>query len=103
MRIDLQNGPQQAAETSLNPKDTTAANSSTATQAQGLGFGEDQAQLSGAHVQVASLAAQALQLPEVREERVASLRQAVAGGHYRPLPEKVAHAVLAHMIGKAAA
>jgi len=95
MRIDLTQGSQPAPETNrANARNESATNNASATS----GLGEDQAQLSGAHAQVQALAAQAAQLPEVREERVQALRQAVEGRHYRPSPEKVAGAMFAHMI-----
>jgi flagellar biosynthesis anti-sigma factor FlgM len=94
MRIDLNYGPQALAENSrTSAQNTTPASSSAAAGA----LGEDQAQLSGAHVQVEALAAQASHLPEVREERVQALRQAIQSGHYQPSPESVAGALLAHM------
>jgi flagellar biosynthesis anti-sigma factor FlgM len=66
-------------------------------------LGEDSAQLSGAHVQVQALVAQALQFPEVRQEKVAALRQAVLSGSYQPTSQQVAGAVLAHLAVNAAA
>jgi len=95
MRIDLNYGPQQI------PDSSRASAASTATgagPAVGSAAGEDQAQLSGAHVQVAALAAQASHLPEIREERVQALRQAIQSGHYQASPEKTARALVAHLI-----
>ena len=60
-------------------------------------LGEDSAQLSGAHVQVQALVAQALQFPEVRQEKVDALRQSVLSGSYRPTSKQVAEAVFAHL------
>jgi flagellar biosynthesis anti-sigma factor FlgM len=100
MRIDLHHEPQALTETARNQQQRAAASASSASQ--GLG-GEDQAQLSGAHVQVQALAAQASQLPEIREERVSSLRLAVQNGTYRPRAEQTAHAMFAHMIADPAA
>jgi flagellar biosynthesis anti-sigma factor FlgM len=60
--------------------------------------GEDQTELSGVHVQVAALAAQASQLPELREERVESLRQAISSGEYRTDCGKVASALMTHLV-----
>ncbi|HEY6769639.1 MAG TPA: flagellar biosynthesis anti-sigma factor FlgM [Candidatus Sulfotelmatobacter sp.] len=54
----------------------------------------DQAQLSGAVTQVAALTAHALQLPEIRQERVQTLRDAVQTGNYAPNPQDVAAAIL---------
>lgn len=64
--------------------------------------GEDQAQLSGIHAQVQTLTAQAAQLPEIRQEKVNALRQAVLGGSYQPSAAQVAEGLFAHMVVKAA-
>jgi len=95
MRIDLTQGSQPAPETN---RTSARNNSATDNPSASSGLGEDQAQLSGAHAQVQALTVQAARLPEVRDERVQALRQAVEGGRYRPDPEKVAGAVFAHMI-----
>jgi flagellar biosynthesis anti-sigma factor FlgM len=60
-------------------------------------LGEDQAELSGFHAQVRALAGQALQFPEIRQEKVNALRQAVLAGTYQPSSKQIADAVLAHM------
>jgi len=86
---------------SQNSANASAASRSATAQSQALG--EDQAQLSGTHVQVQALAAQASQLPEVRQEKVSALRQAILGGSYHPDPEQVADALLSHMYVQAAA
>lgn len=99
MRIDSNHGAQPAVESSRSTQTSAAAGNSSA----GSVLGEDQAQLSGAHVQVEALAAQAGQLPEVREERVHALRQAIQGGQYQPGAEAVAGAMLAHMTAGSAA
>jgi flagellar biosynthesis anti-sigma factor FlgM len=54
-------------------------------------------------VQVEALAAQALQLPEIREQRVQSLRQAVESGSYTADARDLAGAMLAQMISGSAA
>ncbi len=119
MRIELNQGTQSAAELERSPQNALATGGSAASSAFGgsatgparLGengpsesiLGEDQAQLSGAHLQVQALAAQASQLPEVRQERVSALRQAVESGNYSPSPEQVAGALLSHMMAEPAA
>jgi flagellar biosynthesis anti-sigma factor FlgM len=100
MRIDLNAGPQPLSETSRSNAGNVAASSSFTGKVPGA---EDQTELSGAHIQVQTLVAQASQLPEIREERVSALRQAVQSGHYRTTPEKVAGAIFAHMIAGPAA
>jgi flagellar biosynthesis anti-sigma factor FlgM len=95
MKIDSHYTPQPAPEMNrTGPDGTDAVQGSSLVTAQ---VGEDQAQLSGAHVQVQALAAHASQLPEVRNERVQSLRQSILSGHYCTDPEKLAGALLAHM------
>jgi flagellar biosynthesis anti-sigma factor FlgM len=64
---------------------------------------EDQAQLSGAHVQVQALTAQALQLPEVRQEKVNALRQVVQSGNYQPDAGQTADALFMHLLVEPAA
>lgn len=101
MRIDLNHGPQSSPE---NNRTSSAASAAARTSSvntagvNGAGPEEDQAQLSGAHAQVQALAAQAAQLPEVREERVQSLRQALQSGMYQVSPAEVGGAMFAHMI-----
>jgi flagellar biosynthesis anti-sigma factor FlgM len=95
MRIDLNHESQALPETSRSSAPGAAAASASASQVLG---GEDQAELSGAHAQVQALVAQAAQLPEVREERVQALRQAVERGGYAASPEAVASALVTHML-----
>jgi flagellar biosynthesis anti-sigma factor FlgM len=100
MRIDLNQGPQQLNESNRNGAQNPVTSGSSSL---GNALGEDQAQLSGSHVQVNALAAQASQLPEVRQERVQALRQAVQSGQYTASPEEVAGAMFADMISQFAA
>ncbi len=103
MRIDLHHESQPLPESNRsNTPGAAVPVSSSASHGLG-GSGEDQAELSVALVQVQALVAQASQLPEVRQERVQALRQAVASGSYQSSPEQVAGAVFAHMIAGAAA
>jgi flagellar biosynthesis anti-sigma factor FlgM len=99
MRIDLNYGTQQVPEG--NPSVQNPASNGGASQSPVIG--EDQAQLSGAQVQVEALAGQASQLPEVREERVQALRQAVESGRYQPVSLEVAGAMLTYMVAGSAA
>jgi negative regulator of flagellin synthesis FlgM len=95
MRIDFQYSPQAAAEADRARSQPSAADNRASVPAASIP--QDQAQLSGAHVQVQALASQASQLPEVREERVQALRQAIQSGHYRFDPESIASSLLDHM------
>jgi flagellar biosynthesis anti-sigma factor FlgM len=92
MRINPYFGPQQTAETGRD-KQTSQANASSAR----VEAAPDQAQLSGAHIQVQVLAAQASQLPEVREAKISALRDAVQSGHYRPDAGKIARGLMSEM------
>lgn len=103
MRIDLNHESQPLPESNRSSTPGTAVPVSTSASSGLAGSGEDQAELSGALVQVQALVAQASQLPEVRQERVQALRQAVESGTYQASPEQVAGAVFAHMIAGAAA
>lgn len=101
MRIDLHYNPQ----ASLEPNRGTSAtqnNESAAAASARIASGEDQAQLSSAHVQVQALVAGTLQLPEVREAKIQALRQAIQSGQYNPDPRQVAASVVAHMTASAA-
>jgi flagellar biosynthesis anti-sigma factor FlgM len=105
MRIDSNQGAQPLPESQATNQ---AANGAASAKAQGGGasagaagssaLGEDQAQLSGVHVQIQALVGQALQLPEIRQERVQALRQAVVSGKYQPSADQVAGALLANNI-----
>jgi negative regulator of flagellin synthesis FlgM len=95
MRINFHSGPQPAAEIESNRAQNAAAGGRLSHSS---GTSEDQAQLSAAHVQVQALAAQAGQLPEIRAEKVQSLREALAKGQYRIEPEKVAGSLISHMV-----
>lgn len=94
MRIDLHFEPQQAQQSDRSSPQTSQAASAAANQAQ---VGQDQTILSGAHVQVEALAAQAAQLPEIRQGKIEALRQAVQSGQYQSDPHKTADALLTQM------
>jgi negative regulator of flagellin synthesis FlgM len=102
MRIDLNPGAQLLPE-SGRTGNQSAASGDTRSSASSDPLGADQAQLSGAHVQVLALVAQALQFPEIRQEKVNSLRQVVLDGSYQPGSKQIAEAVLAHFRVTAAA
>ena len=95
MRIDLQYGPQHTQSTERTSAQTNQAASASANRAQ---LGQDEAAFSGAHVQSQALAAQASQLPEVRQERVQALRQMLHAGLYQPDPQNIADAMVTLMV-----
>jgi len=96
MRINPNQGTEPLPETGAASAQSTA--SPAARFNSGSALGEDQAQLSGAHLQVQALAAQALQLPEVRQEKVTALRQAILSGTYQPEPQDDADALLNYLL-----
>jgi flagellar biosynthesis anti-sigma factor FlgM len=98
MRIDVNHEPQSLPETSRSSAESTSAAASSSASASPVPGGEDQADLSGAHAQVQALVAEASQLPEIREERVQALRQAVERGGYSTSPDAVAGALVGHML-----
>jgi flagellar biosynthesis anti-sigma factor FlgM len=101
MRIDSNQGGQPVPESARPGASAQAAVSSSSTA--GSAVNVDQAQLSGAHTLVQALAAEASQLPEVRQEKVSALRQAVQNGNYHPSPENVAGALFSHLLTARAA
>lgn len=99
MRIDSNQGLQQVNESSTAGSQNGVGASSSSSYV----IEEDQAQLSSTQAQVNALAGQAAQLPEIREQRVLALRQAVESGQYSPSAEQVAGAVFNSMISAFAA
>jgi flagellar biosynthesis anti-sigma factor FlgM len=95
MRIDPNPQAQPAPESAPNSNPSSAGNAPSSASSNALG--EDQASLSGAHVQVQALATEVLQFPEVRQEKVNALRQVVADGSYKPSSDQIADAMFAHM------
>jgi len=68
----------------------------------GRSLGEDQARFSGAQWQVQALGEQALQFPEIRQEKVDALRAMVLGGSYQIDTKQLADAMFAHLVTPAA-
>jgi flagellar biosynthesis anti-sigma factor FlgM len=101
MRINLNQGAQELPESS-RAKNSSPASADARASASGA-LGEDSAQLSGTQGQVQALVAQALQFPEVRQEKVNALRQLVQSGSYQPSAKQVGDAVFDHMLVNPAA
>ena len=100
MRIN----PNQLAQPVAEGTRTSSQNAASAqAQAAKGALGEDQAQLSGTHVQAQVLTAQALQFPEVRQEKVSALRQVVENGSYHPSVRQVADAIFTQLLAEPAA
>jgi flagellar biosynthesis anti-sigma factor FlgM len=100
VRIDL---TQQTQATQESEKSGAASPAITQSRTASNALGEDQAQLSGLHAQVQTLASQAAQLPEIRQEKVNALRQVVQGGNYHPEPGQIADAMFEQMVVEPAA
>ena len=105
MRIDANSGAPglSEAEKTGNQSTSSVGGQSSATGASGGVLGEDQAELSGTHAQVQALTAQALQFPEVRQDKVNALRQVVDDGSYQPSSGQIAEAMFTHMLEMPAA
>ena len=58
------------------------------------GSEEDKATLTTDRASLETLVAQAMTVPEVRQEKVAALRQAIQAGQYKVDPEKIADALI---------
>ncbi len=100
MRIDSNQSGQAASESNQPASAQTAGSNAAAGGGPGvnLNLNEDQAQLSGTHVLVQALVAEAAQLPDVRQEKVSALRQAVQSGGYGSDPAQVAGALFSHLV-----
>ncbi len=99
MRIDPNARLQQAQDSG----EVASGSRGAAAAAAGGELGGDTAQLSLDQARVQSLAAQVNALPEVRQEKVAALGQAVRDGSYQISPEQTAEAVISEMLARSAA
>jgi flagellar biosynthesis anti-sigma factor FlgM len=102
MRIDTNPGAQPLPDAPRSGEQTPAKNAAAGAPGISNPLGEDEAQLSGVHMQVQALVAQASKLPETSQEKVNALRQAVVSGTYQPRPDQVAAALFANMVKSAA-
>jgi flagellar biosynthesis anti-sigma factor FlgM len=86
MRIDLYNS---AASQIASEQSSQQVNAQKAAQS-GLPDGEDRATLTSDSTSVGSLVTAALNSPEVRQDKVASLQQAISSGQYQLDPAQIA-------------
>jgi flagellar biosynthesis anti-sigma factor FlgM len=96
MRVDFTNFGFEAPEKSKTGRASqsgTAASPTSARNAGASGAGADQTSFSFDPARVEALTNQALAAPEVRQEKVAPLQQAVANGEYAVDPVNVAAAI----------
>lgn len=102
MRIDSNQEAQRVSNserTSSQPPASVAPGSAGSSSA----LGEDQAQLSGFHLEVQAWVAQLSGLPETSQQKINTLREVVAAGRYQPSPDDVAGALFSNMVVKLAA
>lgn len=64
------------------------------------GPGTDPARLLTDATRVTQLAGEALRYPEIRQERVEGLQQALQSGRYHPEPAAIASGLLADLVGQ---
>jgi flagellar biosynthesis anti-sigma factor FlgM len=92
MRIGLNSGGVNSGDVQRIANDTTVPVSAGRTREVS---GEDGDSVPEDMVTISSLAQQALQMPEVRQDRVNTLQQSVSDGEYEVDPESIAEAMLA--------
>lgn len=92
IRSDFQSLQSVTADIALSAAQMTTAHPDVSASAS---VSADQAHLSGA----ASLAAHAASLPDVREEKVETVRAAIAGGTYNVSSSDVAQSMMNHLLG----
>jgi|SRR5580698_7750097 negative regulator of flagellin synthesis FlgM len=94
MKVDL-NGLTGPALDSINsPQRTPSETAATSDVSTGPVVAEDAATLSIDSARVNSLVAKALDSPQVREQKVEALRQAVQNGEYKVDPAQIAEAMI---------
>lgn len=90
MRIDLFNSAASELASERASQKATAENAAKSGQPQG----EDRATLTSDSASVGSLVSTALSSPEVRQDKVDSLKQAVSSGQYDLNPGKIAKSII---------
>jgi negative regulator of flagellin synthesis FlgM len=89
MKIDLNGSTPDPIITPRSNNNTDAASTN-----QVHNGGEDTATLSFDHANIGSLTSQAMASPDVRQDKVDALRQAISTGQYKVDPDEVAGAML---------
>ena len=93
MRIDLNHKLQNVADIGSSEQSSVRAQNNAVK----TNFADDRAELSPDQVRAQSLASQANDLPEVRQEKVNALGQAIQQGRYNVTPEQTAEAMMEDM------
>ena len=90
MRIDLYNSAASQISSEPNSQQVSAQNTANS----GHVDTEDRATLTSDSTSVGSLVSTALNSPQVRQDKVDSLRQAVSSGQYQIDPQKIAASMI---------
>ena len=93
MRIDSTNVASQLA-AELNSSQGTSQTNGANVSASGAGSSEDRTSFSSDTLSLSSLVSTAMSSPEVRDEKVASLQQAVSSGTYNIDPNSIAGSMI---------
>jgi negative regulator of flagellin synthesis FlgM len=80
-------------ENQQTPKAASPGSSDQQSRSAPVGSGQDQAQLSVDSTTIQQLRTNLSQVPEVRQERVEALRQAVSNGSYRVSDQQLSAAI----------
>lgn len=105
MRINLDLNNTEAlgnTQSSSNSSASNAAGVASASAQTSSSLGSDRAELSMDHARVAALATQVSNLPEIRQEKVNALSDALQSGEYNVSPEQTAAAMLSEFLGNVA-
>ena len=90
MKIDLNTPAAQ-----LIQKDWSAQKAAESSGLASQGVAEDRVTLTSTQQNVASLTAQAMNVPQMRQDKIDSLRQAIGSGSYQLDSAKIAQAITA--------
>ena len=90
MRIDLNQAAASQIASETSPKQVNAENADTS----GLAGGEDRTTLTSTQQSLNALVSTAMSSPEIRQDRVDSLKQAISDGTYKLDPEQIASSMI---------
>jgi flagellar biosynthesis anti-sigma factor FlgM len=90
MRIDLNQTVGSQIATEQNSKQVNASNAS----ASGVAGGEDRTTFTSDTQSLSSLVNAVMSMPEIREDKVASLQQAISNGSYQLDPGQIASSMI---------
>ena len=98
MKIDATlNFPQQVGPQRVG----TSGSSPSQNEGEKVGFSPDQAQFSAGVEKVQQLKTDLEGVPDIRQDRVAALQQAIASGSYNVSSQQIAQAMSPDLLGKA--